>query len=145
VLEIVTQAVGFVPYVTSLCLLSVPALTALHALERRIGRARPGSLLDLRDRRAIWLAAFSIIALVSIAVAALTPWHNPLAIVTLSSVTVFLSCLWDFDPWAPLPPMGSTMAMSHALFFEGRPIERSLSALRGPHHTLRGGRFRLPR
>jgi hypothetical protein len=51
----------------------LPGMLAILAATRRVGRARAGSLVDRADRRAVWLAVFTTIALGTLA--ALPDWQ----------------------------------------------------------------------
>jgi hypothetical protein len=51
----------------------LPGFAAVLAAVRRVGRARPGSIVDRADRRAVWLAVVTTIALGTIA--ALPAWN----------------------------------------------------------------------
>lgn len=51
----------------------LPAFTLVLAAARRVGRARPGSLVDRADRRAVWLAVATSVALGTLA--ALPDWN----------------------------------------------------------------------
>jgi len=51
----------------------LPGFAAVLAAARRVGRARPGSLVDGADRRAIWLAVAAAVALGTLA--ALPDWY----------------------------------------------------------------------
>jgi hypothetical protein len=51
----------------------LPAFALVLAAARRVGRARPGSLVDRADRRAVWVAVASSVALGT--VAALPDWN----------------------------------------------------------------------
>jgi len=82
--ELVALALGAALFIVPLCLLPTPALAVVYAFERRVGTARPGSLLDQRDRRRVWLAAFAVIALGCALAAVLSPRRNPLALVLAS-------------------------------------------------------------
>ena len=64
-------------------LLPLPALAFVYTLERRIGRARPHSLLDAWDRRRIWFGVFVCIATTAWVSGTLVPQHNPLATASL--------------------------------------------------------------
>lgn len=72
----------------------LPALAAVYALERRVGRARPLSLLDDWDRRRIWFGAFACIAPIAWLSAVLLPRPNPLATASLSLAGIGLTVFW---------------------------------------------------
>jgi hypothetical protein len=80
-----------------LAIMPLPVMGIVYAAERRVGRARPGSLLDTWDRRRVWFAVFAGIAASAWFSGVMMSEREPLVIFVLCCSVGALSSLWYVD------------------------------------------------
>jgi hypothetical protein len=87
----------YLPFaVGCLMALSVPPMIVLHAIARRVGRARPGSILKQSDGWRVWFAGLAMLLclnlLFMISASAVTPVRLSILVVTAGSLLILAVC-----------------------------------------------------